>query len=159
MKKFLMLGFAVFCFLLISDSVCSAKIRDEQIALGGIYPGCPFSEVVRMYGEPDSTERKKIPNAHEEGTLYRYGNSAGMFVTDEGIVYYMWASKDSDLTTPDGISVGTDLGTLRSVYGKEDFYSGHNATAYGYYSNSDEIMMTCIMDHDHCVKSLHISFK
>ncbi len=112
-----------------------------------------------MYSEPDSTERKKIPNAQEEGTMCRYGNLAGMFVTDEGIVYYMWASKDSDLTTPNGIKVGTDLWMLRSVYGKEDFYSGHNATAYGYYSDSDEIMITYIMNNDHCVKSLHISFK
>ena len=37
-------------------------------------------------------------------------------------MYYIGVSKDSDFSTPDGVRLGTDLDTLKSIYGKEDYY-------------------------------------
>ncbi len=159
MKRILMILGAMTFFLLANNLECDARIRDEQIALGGIYPGCPFSEVVRMYGEPDESERHEIPYARCEGTKYRYGNAATLFVTDEGIVYYIGVSKDSDFSTPDGVRLGTDLDTLKSIYGKEDYYNGHTATLYMYYGDSDETVLTFSMDRHHNVKSISVHFK
>ncbi len=160
MKRIMMILGVIAFFLLTTSLECDARIRDEQIALGGIYPGCPFSEVVRIYGEPDEAERKEIPNAHKEGTKYRYVDLATIFVTDEGMVYSVGCSNDNGLSTPDGIKVGTDLNTVKNVYGKEDYYSGHNATAYGYYSDSDEIMIMLIIEpHQNIVKSMSVAFK
>ena len=48
MKKYLIALLLCLNFV----SIASAEVAEELIALGNVYPGQPFSEVVKMYGQP-----------------------------------------------------------------------------------------------------------
>ncbi|MCH4167206.1 MAG: DUF4309 domain-containing protein [Megasphaera sp.] len=118
--------------LLLPAGSCFATLATEQIAVGGVGPGCTTEYVEGVYGTPTSSENISA----DTGANYVEYNYEGHFLVgfDAGNSQVMYVTSTGDnLKTPAGIGVGMTADALTPAYGPADnLYNYNDKTLYEY---------------------------
>lgn len=122
--------------LFLPVSSCFAAISTDQIAIGGIGPGCTTSYVENIYGTPASSQNITAYT----GADYLEYNYGGRFLigfsTANSQTIYATCTADN-LKTPAGVTVGMTADVLSSAYGTADhLYNYNDKTLYEYSDGS-----------------------
>lgn len=132
----------VLFFLLLSVmsiSVCSANLSEDEIAIGGIPYHATADYVKSIYGEPTNMTTT-TKHALWTGKIdnYYYGDSFTVIFRN-GEVICLGTTADNGLSTPAGIKVGMKASYLVDVYasGKETKNKKGIVTSYFYRSEKD----------------------
>ena len=126
MKKYLIALLLCLNFV----SIASAEVAEELIALGNVYPGQPFSEVVKMYGQPYESQ------PYTFGKMYHFFNNGtvpSFRVAATDIVNYVDTRGSDKFSTPNGIKIGSTIEELRKAYGSPDKEQQFKGVSYSYY--------------------------
>lgn len=118
--------------LLLPVGSCFATLDTDQIAIGGVGPGCTTEYVESVYGTPTSSENISA----DTGINYVEYNYDGQFLVGfhagNSQVMYVTCTADN-LKTPAGIGVGMTADVLTPVYGAADnLYNFNDKTLYEY---------------------------
>ena len=115
-----------FMLMCVLTSTCFAHYSDKEplpnseVALGGITLGSTMDYVKSIYGEPDETGW--TTDTFGNRTLYhRYGNGFYLLEGTYGggsSINELTSKANNGLATPSGITVGTTLDTVKSIYGE-----------------------------------------
>ena len=114
------------------SSSCLAQITVDQIAVGGVSPGCTIDYVEGVYGQPMASERV-VSDTGVNYIEYNYENHllVGFQESDSTAVYVTCTS--DNLSTPDGVAVGMTADVLNDKYGQADhLYSYNYKSLYEY---------------------------
>ena len=114
--------------LLLTVSTCHAKIQDNRVAIGGIYPGMPVSKLIELCGQP--YDQRVEPNGVKRYSFFKNppgamrGGIAGLLIliNKDNIVHSVTYDGEcpQKLATPDGITTGISPADILKVYGTPD---------------------------------------
>lgn len=111
----------IFSFLLSSiimtSSTCFGALSEDHLMLGEIKYGATISDVEKQYGKPIKIDRETKPSG--EKIEYKYDNSIE-FEFINGILKEITVEDQSNAKTKAGVGIGTDVATLKSIYGEPD---------------------------------------
>ena len=134
MKKFIFV--LTLCFgIVFCETISFAEIAQNRIAIGGIGYGSSMEYVNSVYGQPTDEYHK---NANWNGKnvdvyLNKYGKRFSVvFLRYEKTAIDIMTT-GSDLSTPDGVTVGMSADILNAMYGQADSVrSAYGGELYGY---------------------------
>lgn len=111
-------------------NISHVKVKDEEVALGGIYPGASMFEVQEIYGKPSKTSSTdKHPLFRGTVTEWTYGKDCKLvFVEDK--VAFIHVTGNNGFSTPSGIHVGSKENTVYSTYGEPSMRYGKSSIFY-----------------------------
>lgn len=95
----------------------------EDLCIGGVYYGQPFSEVTKMYGKPIVTKEEGAPKVHfkhsfaNNGTTFNVYTGGNYYTKEAGDVFSVVVSGNNGLATKRGIKFGSALAEIKEVYG------------------------------------------
>ena len=129
-KSIQSLGTWVLCLLPMSS--CFAMVSTDQVAVGGVGPGCTTDYVESVYGPPTYSQSVSADTG-EQFLEYDYeGHFLVGFNTADSQVSYVTSTGDN-LKTPAGITVGMTADALTPAYGPADnTYNYNDKTLYVY---------------------------
>lgn len=120
--------------LLMLTVTCFARISTDDLVIGGIYPGQPWSEVISLYGQPS------FENREPDGNYRYYYEKNGQFGVDvvSGHVTGLYNTGNTSLTTTKNIRLGSTREELIQAYGQPDQSFTENGTEYITYNTNTE---------------------
>ena len=127
-KKLLLFFFVL--FLLNTCQTAFAKISDNRIAVGEIYPGMSYGQVRKIYGDADIQSGRGFKS---------WGNYLEISFSDDNRVQWVHTNESDDIYTPDGICIGMSADMLTRIYGTADFTNDgavRGTTSYLYQGNT-----------------------
>ena len=111
----------IFSFLLSSiimtSSTCFGALSEDLLMLGEIKYGSTISDVEKQYGKPIKIDCETEPSG--EKIEYKYDNSIE-FEFINGKLQEITVEDQSNVKTKAGVGIGTDVATLKSIYGEPD---------------------------------------
>lgn len=128
MKRFVF-AFVFLMTVLVGTVGHASDLANNQFAIGGISPSCTMDYVESVYGTPSNQYTKYTDGQYI--TTYNYGDALLVY----GIRGYVIsvACSESNLSTPDGVTVGMPASVLTTTYGKARKVFQHDgATVYEY---------------------------
>ena len=134
MKDFIrsMAAACIGCAAFFTSSVCFAQVAVDQIAVGGVGPGCTIAYVEGVYGQPTASDYV-TSDTGVNYIEYNYENHllVGFQESDSTAVYVTCTS--DNLSTPDGVAVGMPADVLNGKYGQADhIYNYNDKSLYEY---------------------------
>jgi hypothetical protein len=103
--------------IIMTGSSCFGALSADHLMLGEIKYGATISDVEKQYGKPLKIDRDTEPSG--EKIEYKYGNSIE-FEFINGKLQEITVEDKSNAKTKAGIGIGTDVATLKSIYGEPD---------------------------------------
>ena len=138
---------AIVAVMTLASATCFAQISSDDLVIGGMYPGQPWSEVINMYGQPSMTQITR-----EGITEYIFRNTnKGSFelhkenerITHIGVV-------NKIMSTARGIRNGASKQEIINAYGQPDdiviqgqlenldYYANNGKLRFSLYQNKSE---------------------
>lgn len=132
-KKVWLIFLAVFLSFI---NLTAFAITKDDIAIGGIGPGCSMDYVISVYGDPQN----RIPDhsGNSPRSRYGYGSPNPTYYVEvkdsTGIVVSVINFGATGLKTPVGIGIGSSENDVRMVYGqipkKDEVVDGNGGMGY-----------------------------
>jgi len=132
MKKILLLMMMLltFCLSVSAEGVANSgsfvrggPLTLEDLCIGGVYYGQPFSEVTNMYGKPVVTKEEGAPKVYfkhsfaNNGTTFNVYTGGNYYTKEPGDVFSVVISGNNGLATKRGMKYGSSLAQIEEVYG------------------------------------------
>lgn len=125
---------ALGCACMAVSSLAFAQVSTDQIAIGGVGPGCTDEYVRSIYGDP-SQSAQMTSDTGVQYTTWQYGGSFIVgFLDRDHTAAYVTCTADN-LATPGGVTVGMTADVLGNVYGSADQIYGYQDKSLYVYSD------------------------
>ncbi len=103
--------------IILTSSTSFGALTADHLMLGKVQYGATINDVETIYGNPLKIERKTKLSGEE--IEYKYDNSLEFEFVD-GKLVEITADEQSNVKTKAGVGIGTDVKTLKSIYGEPD---------------------------------------
>ena len=126
------------------SSTCFA-ITKEDLNIGGVYIGQPFSAVTAIYGKPVTTKEEGAPKMYfrhsfaSNGTIFDVLTGGNYYTKVPSDVFCVVVSGNNGIATSKGIKVGSTLKDITNVYGTPNRTTQQGANKLLFYEIKDVI--------------------
>lgn len=125
--------------MMMFSAVCFAQITEEDLNIGGIYPGQPLEEVVVKFGQPRIVQRPPIGY----NFYFKIGDGDVLIQlttnNKDGIIRVVNVLKNTGMTLPTGIGVGATEEDIIKVYGEPDDANEYRGRKVLEYRTSEDV--------------------
>lgn len=121
----------MFCLVTFTGSICSAKIIENQVALGSVRLGWPIVQVENTLGNPTGT--KKLDKNHVRFDYGGVNNFTITFNKKTNMVEEIFSGYKNGMPTPNGIGIGSKAADVVKTYGQASAQEGSGSQYALYY--------------------------
>ena len=103
------------CTLILSfTNITNAKVSENEVALGGLFPRTNISNAYDIYGNPDLVD----------DTRFYWGKGFKIDINNRRDMVSINTTANNGIATPSGLHVGCTVNDVYKIYGKPDSVSG-----------------------------------